>query len=85
MKNLPLHYAIARHHDQIVELLLGYMPEAQVMVQNFAGNLPLHLACSEGTEFSVRAMLQHFRGLERLTQNGSDINSCFLARDLDLH
>ncbi|WP_425384372.1 ankyrin repeat domain-containing protein [Wolbachia endosymbiont (group B) of Eupithecia inturbata] len=54
--NTPLHVAVSKEHQDIVELLLN-ASGIDVNIQNNQGNTPLHIAISKGNEELVRLLL----------------------------
>lgn len=54
--NTPLHVAVSKEHQDIVELLLN-ASGIDINIQNNQGNTPLHIAISKGNEELVRLLL----------------------------
>lgn len=54
--NTPLHVAVSKEHQDIVELLLN-ASGIDINIQNNQGNTPLHISISKGNEELVRLLL----------------------------
>ena len=77
----PLHYAIQKRHQNVVELLIHH--GSDTMTKNDQGDSPLHFASLFGSIQIVESLISHGAGIraKNIIDNSININCDFL-RDL---
>ncbi|GLH01818.1 Ankyrin repeat and KH domain-containing protein mask, partial [Gryllus bimaculatus] len=68
--NSPLHYAVLRHDEELVDKLLS---RGAFIQQNIQGETPLFLACSLGLVPVVRKLLGHGASVNARSKTGSTL------------